>query len=195
MKILRTASRVMAFVAMSGIAGCVVRPAEPPPPPPPPQLGFAHQGPTYGADQRYCDRGALDNVFSGSTNNIIGSALGAAAGGMIGSQFGRGGGNTAMTIGGILAGALAGGAIARSMEPVDQGCMDLVLDHAPEHQSVEWQNPHNHNSYWVTPTRTEVGPDGTPCRYYTTEGLVEGRREAYTGYACRQGDGTWRNNR
>jgi surface antigen len=190
---LRSSSRTLAVVAISAIAACApMRTSEPPPPPSP---DFAHQGPTYGADQRYCDRSALSNVFSTSTSNIIGTAAGAAAGGVIGSQFGKGSGNTAMTVGGILAGALAGGAIARSMDPVDHGCMHEALEHTPTQESIEWQNPRNNSSYWVTPTRTTVTPDGTPCRNYTTEALTEGRREAYTGYACRQPDGTWRNTR
>jgi surface antigen len=185
-------SRLLALLAASALGACVVEPrAEVRPSPP----EFAHPGPSYGADDRYCDRAALNNVFSASPSNVIGTAAGAVAGGVIGSQFGKSSGNTAMTVGGIVAGALVGGAIARSMDPVDQGCIHESLEHTPTHESVEWQNPGNHRSYWVTPTRTTVMPDGAPCRNYTTEGLVEGRREAYTGYACRQPDGTWRNQR
>jgi surface antigen len=185
--------RLLALMAAASLAACVVAP---PPSSPPPRVEFQPQGPAYGADQRYCDRTALSDVFRPTTGNVVGTAAGAAAGGLIGSQFGKSSGNTAATITGVLAGALVGGAIARSMEPIDQACVDEALEHAPTGAPIEWQNPGNRSSYWVTPTRTFVQPDGTPCRYYTTEELADGsRREAYTGYACRQPDGSWRNQR
>lgn len=189
MKAMQSLSRVSALVAASALAACVVaQPQERRP-------EFAPRGPAYGADQRYCDRNALTDVFRPSTGNVLGSAAGAAAGGLIGSQLGAGSGNTTATVAGILAGALVGGAIARSMEPVDQGCVHQALEHAPTEAPVEWQNPRNGASYWVTPTRTEMQPDGSPCRYYTTEAVTGGRREAATGYACRQPDGHWQNYR
>jgi len=183
---------VPALVIALTLAACVP-PPPPPPPEPPHRVEFAPRGPAYGADQRYCDRDALSDVFRPSAGNILGSAAGAAAGGLIGSQIGGGSGNTAATLAGIVAGALVGGAIARSMEPIDQACVQQALDHAPNGEPIEWQNPRNRRSYWVTPTRTEMQPDGTPCRYYTTEELAQGQREAYTGYACRQPDGRWQN--
>ena len=146
---------------------------------------------TYGADNRACDRTSLSNVFSTSTNNIVGSAVGGAAGGLLGSQFGKGSGNTVMTIAGVLGGALAGGTVGRSMEPVDHGCIDQALEHAPSGQTVAWQNPDNHSSYWVTPTQTYQHA-GRPCRRYTTTALIEGRRQQLHGTACRQPDGAWK---
>jgi surface antigen len=178
--------RVVAFGAAAALAACVVAPPRP---------EFVQQGPAYGADQRYCDRNAVADVFRPTTGNLLGSAAGAAAGGLVGSQFGKSSGNTTATIVGILGGALVGGAIARSMEPPDQACVYQALEHAPTGAPVEWQNPGNRSSYWVTPTQTAVQPDGTPCRYYTTEQLANGNREAYTGYACRQPDGHWQNYR
>jgi surface antigen len=147
---------------------------------------------TYGTDRGTCERGLLTNVFSTSTENIVGSALGAAAGGLLGNQFGKGSGKTAMTIAGVLAGALAGGAIGRSMEPVDQACVSRSLEHTPTGQTVAWQNPDNQSSYWVTPTKTYQAAGGTPCREYVTDAVIGGRREQVIGTACRQPDGTWR---
>ena len=155
----------------------------------PPSTGSA--GPTYATDQRTCDRGALSNVFSTSTSSLLGSAAGAAAGGLLGSQFGKGSGNTLMTITGVLAGALAGGAIARAMDPVDQGCIDQALEHTPTNQTIAWQNPDGHASYWVTPTQTRL-QDGAPCRDYIMQSVVDGRRDEATGAACRQPDGAWK---
>ena len=190
----RTLFGMVVLVTTMASAACVpVQTAEGPPPPPPPPPEFIPQGPAYGADQRYCDRDALSDVFRPTTGNVVGTAAGAAAGGLIGSQFGKSSGNTVATLTGIVAGALAGGAIARTMEPVDQACIHQALEHTPSNESIEWQNPRRHDSYWVTPTRTTEMPDGRPCRYYTTEALTHGRREAVTGYACRQPDGTWRN--
>ena len=192
MKIDLRVHRIAAFGAAAALAACVVAP----PPPQPRQPEFVQTGPAYGADQRYCDRNAVADVFRPTSGNVLGSAAGAAAGGLIGSQFGKSSGNTAATITGILAGALVGGAIARSMEPPDEACVHQALEHAPTGEPVEWQNPEKHSSYWVTPTRTEVQPDGTPCRYYTAEELAAaGQRDAYTGYACRQPDGHWQNYR
>ncbi|HWK44517.1 MAG TPA: RT0821/Lpp0805 family surface protein [Stellaceae bacterium] len=146
---------------------------------------------TYGTDNRECDRTSLSNVFSTSTNNIVGSAVGGAAGGLLGSQFGKGSGNTVMTIAGVLGGALAGGTVGRSMEPVDHGCINQALEHTPSGQSVAWQNPDNHASYWVTPTKT-YQQAGKPCRHYTTTALIDGRSQRLHGTACRQEDGAWR---
>ena len=188
----KTATRLGALTIASLLAACVVAP---PPPPPPPRAEFQSYGPSYGADQRYCDRNALTDVLRPTTGNVVGSAVGAAAGGLIGSQIGAGSGNTGATVVGILAGALVGGAIARSMEPADRGCVYQTLEHAPTGHAVEWQNPRNGASYWVTPTNTAVQPDGAPCRYYTTESLHRGERQAVTGYACRQPDGHWQNYR
>lgn len=153
---------------------------------------FAQSGTAYGTDRGTCDRGLLSNVFSTSTSNLVGSALGAAAGGLLGSQFGKGGGNTAMTIAGVLAGALAGGAIGRSMDPVDQGCIGQTLEHTPTNQTVAWHNPDTDSSYWVTPTRTYRTSEGTPCREYVTDAVVDGEPQKVTGHACRQADGTWK---
>ena len=193
MTLAKIAARSAALTLTAFIGACVVAPP-PPPSEPPHRVEFESRGPAYGTDQRYCDRNALSDVFRPSPGNVVGSAVGAAAGGLIGSQVGSGSGKTSATVVGVLAGALVGGAIARSMEPVDKGCVHETLDHAPTGDAVEWQNPRKGASYWVTPTRTAVQPDGTPCRYYTTEALQRGQRQAATGYACRQADGHWQNN-
>lgn len=60
----------------------------------------------------------------------------------------------------------------------------------PTHQSSSWQNPDTGYRYAVTPTRT-YAEDARPCREYTTEAWINGRRETVYGTACRQADGTW----
>lgn len=147
---------------------------------------------TYGTDQGACDRGALSQILSTSTGNLLGSAGGAAAGGLLGNQFGKGGGNTALTVVGVLAGALAGGYVGRSMDPVDQACVGRALEHTPTSQTAAWRNGDTQSSYWVTPTRTYNDSSGTPCRDYTTDALVNGQRQRLAGSSCRQSDGAWR---
>ena len=116
--------------------------------------GSASAQGAFGTDRGYCQRDGLTNVFSTSTESLVGTALGAAAGGLLGNQFGKGSGRTTLTIAGVLAGALAGGAIGRSMEPVDQACVSRSLENTPTGQTIAWQNPDTRDSYWVTPTRT-----------------------------------------
>lgn len=149
-------------------------------------------GQTFGTDNHSCDRGMLSNLFSGSTNNLLGNALGAAAGGLLGNQFGKGSGKTVMTITGVLAGALVGGYVGRQMDPVDQGCVSRTLENTPTNQTVAWRNPDTNSSYWVTPTKTFQEPDGLPCREYITHAVINGKRQQLTGTACRQQDGSWK---
>ena len=66
--------------------------------------------------------------------------------------MGGGTGKTALTIVGVLGGALAGGYIGRSMDPTDQQCVGQTLEHTPANQTVAWNNQQNGSSYWVTPT-------------------------------------------
>ncbi len=139
-----------------------------------------------------CHRDLLAGTFSDSTNNIIGSLIGGAAGGLAGNQFGRGTGKAGMTLLGAVAGILVGGAIGRSMEPEDQGCVGQALEHAPDHQSVIWQNPNNGTQYQVTPVNTYESQPGTYCREYTSQAVIGGRRQQVQGTACRQPDGSWR---
>jgi surface antigen len=146
----------------------------------------------YGTNQGACDRGALSNVLSTSSGNLLGSAAGAAVGGLLGNQFGKGSGNTALTVVGVLAGALAGGYVGRSMEPVDQACIGRALEHTPTNQTAAWQNPDTQASYWVTPTRTYTDSGGTSCRDYTTDAFIAGERQRVAGSSCRQADGSWK---
>lgn len=150
------------------------------------------QAQNYGVENGTCDRTSLSHAFDTSTNNIVGSALGAAAGGLLGSQFGKGSGKSVMTIAGILGGALAGGTVGRSMQPVDQACVNQTLEHGQTGQTVAWQNPDNGSTYHVTPTRTYQTKSGTPCREYTTTAVIDGQQQEVVGKACRQPDGTWK---
>ncbi|MCB1802921.1 MAG: glycine zipper 2TM domain-containing protein [Gammaproteobacteria bacterium] len=131
-------------------------------------------------------------VLSGcqTTKEQQGNLIGAIAGGVLGSKVGGGSGRIAATIAGTLLGGYIGGNIGRQMDDGDRYRAGEALEATPTYQSSSWQNPDNGNSYSVTPTRTYY--DGSrPCREYTTEAWIDGRRETVTGNACRQSDGTW----
>ena len=146
---------------------------------------------SFGTDQNYCDRSAHSSILSTSRGNLVGSAAGAALGGLLGSKMGGGSGQTALTIVGVLGGALVGGYIGRSMDPTDQACVGQALEHAPANQTVAWQNPDKGSSYWVTPTNTYQGQGGQPCRNYVTQAVVSGQTQRSNGSACRDANGAW----
>ncbi|HYW77842.1 MAG TPA: RT0821/Lpp0805 family surface protein, partial [Gammaproteobacteria bacterium] len=55
-----------------------------------------------------------------------------------------------------------------------------------------WRNPDTGNEYSVTPTRTYESEAG-PCREYTIDAIIGGKKEKVYGTACRQADGSWKN--
>ena len=83
------------------------------------------------------------------------------------------------------------GNVGRTMDQVDRQKAHRTLEGNPTGQSTTWRNPDSGNEYEVTPTRT-YEESGRPCRDYTTEAWIDGRRETVRGTACREPDGTWR---
>lgn len=131
-------------------------------------------------------------ILSGcqTTKERQGQVIGAIAGGVLGSQVGGGSGKTAATIAGTLLGGFIGGNIGRQMDDGDRYRAGRALESTPTNQSSSWQNPDSGHRYVVTPTRTY--DDSTrPCREYTTEAWIDGRKETVYGTACRQPDGSW----
>jgi len=124
-------------------------------------------------------------------NEHVGMGVGGALGGLLGSQVGGGTGQLAATAAGALFGAYLGGNVGRSMDEVDRMRTHQVLEATPTGQSTTWRNPDTGHTYEVTPTRT-YEETGRPCREYTTEAWIEGRRETLRGTACREPDGSWR---
>ena len=76
------------------------------------------------------------------------------------------------------------------MDETDRLKTSLALENVRTGVSTTWRNPDTMNEYAVTPTRT-YAEDARPCREYTTEAWIDGRRETVYGTACRQADGTW----
>ncbi|WP_018954790.1 RT0821/Lpp0805 family surface protein [Thioalkalivibrio sulfidiphilus] len=120
-----------------------------------------------------------------------GMVIGGVLGGVLGSQVGAGSGRTAAIIAGTLAGAAIGGAIGQSMDQVDRLKTAQTLETVRTGVPSVWVNPDTGNQYSVTPTRTYETTAG-PCREYTIDAIIGGKREKVYGTACRQPDGSWR---
>lgn len=130
------------------------------------------------------------NYPYGPTQQDIGMVIGGALGGALGSQIGGGTGRTVAIVAGTLLGAAVGGNIGRSMDEVDRMRTAQALENVRTGVPSSWRNPDTGNEYMVTPTRTYESASG-PCREYSVDAVIEGRREVVYGTACRQPDGTW----
>jgi surface antigen len=124
-------------------------------------------------------------------NQEVGTGVGAVLGGLLGAQVGKGSGQLAGVAAGALLGAFLGGNVGRTMDETDHSKTQRSLEVAPTGQPTSWQNPDSGNRYDVTPTRT-YEESGRPCRDYTTEAWIDGKRETVRGTACREPDGSWR---
>jgi len=124
-------------------------------------------------------------------NEQVGTGVGAALGGLLGAQVGGGKGKIAAAVVGALAGAYLGGNIGKTMDQVDRQKANQSLERTPTGKTTSWRNPDSGNSYAVTPTRTYQS-GSRPCREYSTEAWIDGRKETVTGTACRDSNGNWR---
>lgn len=127
------------------------------------------------------------------SNQQVGTVTGGVLGGALGTQVGSGTGRYAAIIAGTLIGGYLGGEIGKNMDENDRWRSQNALETYPTHQTSSWHNPDTGNDYRVTPTRTYESIAGAgPCREYTTEATIDGRRQTVYGNACRQSDGTWK---
>ncbi|MES9963421.1 MAG: glycine zipper 2TM domain-containing protein [Candidatus Sedimenticola sp. 20ELBAFRAG] len=131
--------------------------------------------------------GCAQNSQRQDTGMIIGGILG----GALGNQVGKGKGRTVAIIIGTLAGAAIGGSIGRSMDDTDRRRTTHTLETVRTGVPSTWQNPDTGYSYEVTPTNT-YDSDSGPCREYTIDAAISGKRETIYGTACRQPDGSWK---
>lgn len=134
---------------------------------------------------------ALAGCATGPTQEQAGMMIGGALGGIGGSQIGGGRGRTAAIIIGTLAGTAIGGSIGRTMDENDRLKAAHSLETVRTGVSSNWRNPDTGNSYTFTPTRTMETVRGGPCREYTMDAIIGGKREKVYGTACRQSDGSW----
>lgn len=124
------------------------------------------------------------------TSEDTGRVVGGVLGGVLGSQVGSGSGKTAAIIAGTLIGVYIGGAIGKTMDDNDRRNAYDALENNRTNQPASWRNPDSGNEYTVTPTKTYTASSG-PCREYTTEVVIDGKRETAYGTACRE-NGSWR---
>ena len=120
-----------------------------------------------------------------------GMVIGGILGGVLGDQVGGGHGRTVAIIAGTLAGAAIGGAIGHNMDETDRMRTAQSLETVRTGVPSRWRNPDTGNDYTVVPTRTYDTSSG-PCREYTIDAMIGGRKEKVYGTACRQPDGSWR---
>ena len=133
----------------------------------------------------------LTGCATNPTNEQSGQVIGGVLGGVLGSQVGKGSGRTAAIIVGTVAGAMIGGSVGRSMDETDRMKAQNAFEYNRSNEPTSWRNPDTGHAYTVTPTRTYTRQNST-CREYTTEAVIDGRRETVVGNACRQPDGTWK---
>ncbi len=143
------------------------------------QDGDVAYQPPFEIDQGNCNRG------------MLGAALGGTAGGLVGSQIGKGDERVVAIVAGSIIGIIIGGTIGRTMDEVDQNCLGQVLEHAPDQETIRWNNPETGADYTMTPVRTGQDGDGKYCREYQTTVIIDGRQQQAYGTACRQPDGSW----
>jgi surface antigen len=134
---------------------------------------------------------ALAGCATQGPQEQAGMIIGGVLGGVIGAQVGEGSGRTAATIIGAMAGMAVGGTIGQSMDEQDRRKTAHTLETVRSGVPSQWRNPDSGNQYRVTPTRTYETAQG-PCREYTVDGVIGGKRETMVGTACRQADGSWR---
>ena len=133
---------------------------------------------------------------SGSGEEVMGTLVGAALGGLVGSQIGSGSGKKVAIAAGVLGGGFIGNRIGKKLSCKDQeyhySTTQSSLEYKQTGGSGAWANPDTGHSGSVTPTRTYIAADGTPCREFTQNIQVDGQVERVNGTACRQPDGSWR---
>ena len=125
-----------------------------------------------------------------SEQEQTGMVLGSVLGGVLGAQVGHGQGRTSAIILGSLVGAAIGGSVGHSMAEVDKLKTAQPLETVRTGVASSWRNPDSGNEYVVVPTRT-IDAAGGPCREYTIDAVISGRKDKLFGTACRQADGTW----
>ena len=127
------------------------------------------------------------------TNEQQGTLIGMTAGGIIGNQVGGGSGKAVATFIGMMVGGAVGSNIGRHLDQGDRAKVAQALETSPSGQASEWVNPDRGTRYRVTPEPAYRPRSHETCRPYTIVAYIDGRPQEIRGVACRQPDGTWRN--
>lgn len=126
-----------------------------------------------------------------TTRQDQGAVIGGVVGAAVGSTVGGGHGREAAMIVGAITGTMVGSTIGQYMDRQDRTYVASTLEYNRVGETTAWRNPDTGYNYDVTPTRTYASAEG-PCREFTMDGYVGGKKEQVYGTACRQPDGSWR---
>ena len=118
---------------------------------------------------------------------VIGGVLGGILGAQVDDDHGP---RTAAIIVGTMLGSAIGGSIGSHMDDTDRLHAGQTLETVRSGVSSTWRNPDTGIDYQFTPNRTYTS-DAGPCREYTIDAIIGGRKEQIYGTACRQADGSW----
>ncbi len=122
----------------------------------------------------------------------VGALGGGAFGGLIAAAAGGGGAAIAgAVIGGALLGGLAGNYLDQRDKQLAAQAQQRALESAPTGQPVAWSNPDSGHQGTVTPVRTYQS-EGSYCREFQSDVVINGKPEKAYGTACRQPDGSWK---
>ena len=122
----------------------------------------------------------------------IGAFGGAAFGGLIAAAAGGGGAAIAgAVIGGALLGGFAGNALDQRDKRLAAEAQQRALETAPTGQPVTWNNPDTGHTGTITPTKTYQA-NGSYCREFQSDVVIDGKPDKAWGTACRQPDGSWK---
>ena len=159
------------------------------PPPWAPAHGYRDKQKNYDYDYGYAK--ALE-IFDGRcVYEKAGTVLGGVVGGLVGSNVGDGDGKTIAIVAGTIIGAIIGKRVGAYFDEKDRFCTGQALEHAPNGQTVAWNNPESNAAYVVTPINSYYQGDSL-CRQFivettTSNGVTSKKRND----ACRDADEVW----
>jgi len=121
-----------------------------------------------------------------AVGSVVGQVLGAASG----DNY-----QVARALGGAAVGSYIGGRVGRSMDDYDRRRTFYALEHSRNNYATSWTNRNSRNRYVITPANRSRIQNNLHCREYASEVWVQGRRQVYYGYACKDRYGYWRDAR
>ncbi len=124
------------------------------------------------------------------TGRTVGSVVGNVIGAASGTNYAA-----ARVIGGAVVGSYIGGNVGRSMDNKDRERAYYALQNNRNNHAYQWTNRSSGTRYVITPSRANRQITNRYCREYASESYINGRKEVYYGYACRDRDGYWRDAR
>jgi surface antigen len=143
------------------------------------------------AEGEYNSGGGYADLTCNHSGARTGAVVGGVIGGVLGSKVGKGDGKTLATIAGTIIGSYVGESVGAEMDSGDSRCTGESFEVAQDNQSVNWKNPDTNTDYTVTPVSSYNGRSGQICRDYTSEVIINGRRQTSAGTACKDSNGEW----